>query len=140
VAAITALVAAKRRSAVAEIPSVPVAAATDAAPAKPSHVKVRFSANVPCIVYNGNKEIARLGDTLPLPAGAPITLTCRLEGYEEASRNFVPEDGQEIAFDLVPHAREHASKSSHGKAAPPTKTASPQESSRETLPNPLREH
>src|SRR5262249_57147624 len=112
-----------------------VPAAPAGAPASPKHVKVRFSANAACIVYNGNKEIARPGDTLPLPAGAPITLTCRAEGYEEASRNFVPEDGQEIAFDLVPRAKEHVQKSIRGKPAPATKTVSPQESSRETLPN-----
>jgi tRNA A-37 threonylcarbamoyl transferase component Bud32 len=140
VAAITAIVAAKRRSAVADIPSVPVvmSAAPDAAPAGPRVIEVRIEANTPCKVYNGEKEIARSGDPLPLTEGAPVTLTCRAEGYDEDTTTILPTPGKVIAFHLLPRPKEHAQKTNHGKPAP-TRSAT-QESTRETLPNPLREH
>jgi serine/threonine-protein kinase len=141
VAAITAIVAAKRRTAVAEIPSVPVMAAAtpDAAPAGPRIIKVKIEANVPCTVYKDDKEIALSGDELPLKAGDPVSLTCRAEGYDDVPKTIVPEEGKPIAFELKVHSKEHVAKGNHTKP-PPIKSSTTQESTRETLPNPLREH
>jgi hypothetical protein len=140
VAAITALVAAKRRSAVAEIPSVPVAAAADAAPPPPHNVKVRLQSNTPCRVYNGEKEFASSGDVVPLPPGEPITLTCRAEGFGEVSHTIEPEDGLMVRFELKARPVEHVQKGGHGKPTTTKPPSSSQDPALDTLPSPYRKH
>jgi hypothetical protein len=107
-------------------------AAAEEAPAS-AQVRVPLAANVPCVVYNGEEEVGHSDQALALLRGQKITLTCRAEGYEEASRTFVPTDETPVTFRLHARARAHGrvGRAQKGESAPGT-----EEPTRETLPNP----
>src|SRR5205085_97504 len=146
IGAITTMVAARRRDhdesrggeAVAQVAPKPDGVAVPSgAQGAPATVTVAIRANIPCIVYKGDKELTRSGSTLPLRRGEQVTLTCRAEGYEDDPETFIPDETtHSVDFRLQP-------KRSHTRAGKATRPAEKtpaltQEPAGETLPNPYR--
>jgi serine/threonine-protein kinase len=109
--------------------------AADASAAPGRTVNVPITANVPCLVYEGDREVARSGDSLPLRAGERVTLTCRADGFQDDPKTFIPREGSALAFRLEPRVRPRPH--SGRPAAPREGAKAPREEPvRETLPTP----